>query len=346
MTSLAEAERRDLIADVRFDGERMYVLLHDGREISVPLWWYPRLQRATPEQRRNWEILPFGDALHWPDIDEDLDVHGFLIGAKAPDAVPPPARTHKIAIASIRLTAGAMRRLANDEFQAVCVLGSALNDLGLLKRAMWASRIPETTGTERNIGCSQFLFFARLHLSKINEILVVIDQIWRNLAVENESKLENDAKKSLKELMIHKKDNKSMAYIVRNEFEFHFPMRHLRKVGLLHEFVNSDTLTMYLNKMQLNSFYFGSNIILTNYLLAAVGYTTDEDGLKQFIEQIGEEGLSLDSNSFVENLLLEIFIKIDSEYEPLEWTTDNFDVDDIDKLYLPFFIDPDSINAQ
>jgi hypothetical protein len=89
MTSLAEPERTERITDVRFDDERMYVLLQDGREIAVPLWWYPRLLRATPEQRNNWAILPFGDALHWPDIDEDLDVHGFLIGAKAPDARPP-----------------------------------------------------------------------------------------------------------------------------------------------------------------------------------------------------------------------------------------------------------------
>jgi hypothetical protein len=49
----------------------------------------PRLLRATPEQRDNWQILPFGDVLHWPDLDEDLDVQGFLIGAKAPGATPP-----------------------------------------------------------------------------------------------------------------------------------------------------------------------------------------------------------------------------------------------------------------
>ncbi len=52
---LAEADERNLIADVRFDDRRMYVLLQDGREISVPLWWYPLLLRATPEQRNNWE---------------------------------------------------------------------------------------------------------------------------------------------------------------------------------------------------------------------------------------------------------------------------------------------------
>jgi hypothetical protein len=67
----------------------MHVLLRDGREISVPLWWYPSLLKATPEQREKWEITPFGDALHWEEIDEDLDVQGFLIGAKAPDAKAP-----------------------------------------------------------------------------------------------------------------------------------------------------------------------------------------------------------------------------------------------------------------
>jgi hypothetical protein len=86
MTSFAEADASNRIADVRFDDRRMYVLLQDGREIAVPLWWYPRLLHAPPEQRNHWEILPFGDVLHWPEIDEDLDVHGFLIGAKAPGA--------------------------------------------------------------------------------------------------------------------------------------------------------------------------------------------------------------------------------------------------------------------
>jgi hypothetical protein len=77
------------IETVRFERERMHVRLRDGREISVPLWWYPRLLHATPAQRANWEILPFGDALHWPEIDEDLDVEGFLTGLKAPGTKQP-----------------------------------------------------------------------------------------------------------------------------------------------------------------------------------------------------------------------------------------------------------------
>ena len=77
------------IDSVRFSELEMHVRLSDGRAVSVPLWWYPRLQNATPRQRDAWEILPFGDALHWDEIDEDLDVIGFLKGAKAPGAKPP-----------------------------------------------------------------------------------------------------------------------------------------------------------------------------------------------------------------------------------------------------------------
>ena len=63
------------------------VTLRDGRRITTPLWWYPRLLDATPEQRANCELSPFG--VHWPEIDEDLSVAGMLRGAKAPGAREP-----------------------------------------------------------------------------------------------------------------------------------------------------------------------------------------------------------------------------------------------------------------
>jgi hypothetical protein len=87
MNSAAEAEYHHQIADVRFDRERMHVLLQDGREISVPLWWYPRLLKATPAQRAAFEIGRFG--IHWEEIDEDIELAGLLVGAKAPDAKAP-----------------------------------------------------------------------------------------------------------------------------------------------------------------------------------------------------------------------------------------------------------------
>jgi hypothetical protein len=60
------------------------VFLKDGRRISVPLWWLPRLLEATPAQRAAWRVMPFGDALEWQEIDEHVSVKGLLRGKPAP----------------------------------------------------------------------------------------------------------------------------------------------------------------------------------------------------------------------------------------------------------------------
>jgi len=73
--------------DVRVTDDELIVALKDGRTISVPLAWYPRLLHATPEQRARWEFLGDGEGIHWPDIDEDLSIGGLLRGTPA----PPPA---------------------------------------------------------------------------------------------------------------------------------------------------------------------------------------------------------------------------------------------------------------
>jgi hypothetical protein len=65
----------------------LIVTLANGQKVITPLWWYPRLLDATPAQRANFELSPFG--VHWPDIDEDLSVAGMLVGSKAPDARQP-----------------------------------------------------------------------------------------------------------------------------------------------------------------------------------------------------------------------------------------------------------------
>lgn len=54
--------------------------LMDGRTITAPLVWFPRLSQANKQQRDNWELLGDGDGIHWPDIDEDLSVSGLLAG--------------------------------------------------------------------------------------------------------------------------------------------------------------------------------------------------------------------------------------------------------------------------
>ncbi len=70
--------------DVRCTDDALVVDLLDGRTISVPLAWYPRLLAATPEQRSNWALCGGGFGIHWPDLDEDLSTDGLLRGAPAP----------------------------------------------------------------------------------------------------------------------------------------------------------------------------------------------------------------------------------------------------------------------
>ena len=64
------------------DEDSLFCELQDGRVISVPLAWYPRLFNAVPQQRAHYEITIDGYGIHWPDLDEDLSVKGFLAGAR------------------------------------------------------------------------------------------------------------------------------------------------------------------------------------------------------------------------------------------------------------------------
>ena len=72
------------VKKVRFTRDALSVNLLDGRTITVPLAWYPRLLHATSKQRANWRICGGGYGIHWPDIDEDLSTEGLLRGAPAP----------------------------------------------------------------------------------------------------------------------------------------------------------------------------------------------------------------------------------------------------------------------
>lgn len=72
------------VADVETTEDDLIVRLMDGRTISVPLAWYPRLLHATEDQRKNWQIAGAGYGIHWDDIDEDLSTEGLLRGAPAP----------------------------------------------------------------------------------------------------------------------------------------------------------------------------------------------------------------------------------------------------------------------
>ena len=78
------------VRDVRVNDDTLTVDLMDGRTISVPLVWYPRLLDATPQQRSNWQTSGAGYGIHWPDVDEDLSTEGLLRGAPAPRAPATP----------------------------------------------------------------------------------------------------------------------------------------------------------------------------------------------------------------------------------------------------------------
>jgi hypothetical protein len=83
-TLALQADER--VAGVDVTEDTLSVSLMDGRTISVPLVWFPRLLNATPAQRQNWQIAGGGYGIHWPDIDEDLNTEGLLRGAPAPKA--------------------------------------------------------------------------------------------------------------------------------------------------------------------------------------------------------------------------------------------------------------------
>ena len=79
-SSRVDGPPTDFAQTIRVTDERLIVELTDGREISVPLIWYPRLAHGRPEERAHWELIGRGHGIHWPDLDEDLSVEGILAG--------------------------------------------------------------------------------------------------------------------------------------------------------------------------------------------------------------------------------------------------------------------------
>jgi hypothetical protein len=76
------------VTAVKFTKDTLSVGLRDGRTITVPLTWYPRLLNATTAQRKNWRVAGGGYGIHWPEVDEDLSTEGLLRGAPAPRSAP------------------------------------------------------------------------------------------------------------------------------------------------------------------------------------------------------------------------------------------------------------------
>jgi hypothetical protein len=80
MTILAVEMDIPYAENIMVTADTLTVDLSDGRTISVPLAWYPRLMHATPKELKNWRLIGKGQEVHWEDIDEDISIEGLLIG--------------------------------------------------------------------------------------------------------------------------------------------------------------------------------------------------------------------------------------------------------------------------
>ncbi|MCC5807025.1 MAG: DUF2442 domain-containing protein [Opitutales bacterium] len=78
--NILTVEREAFAQSVGFTEDSMVVYLVDGRSVSVPLAWYPRLSSGTKEEREDYELIGDGEGIHWPGLDEDISVEGIIAG--------------------------------------------------------------------------------------------------------------------------------------------------------------------------------------------------------------------------------------------------------------------------
>jgi len=76
--NISPKKNEAMASEVWFDSHLMHIRLLDGREINVPIEWFPKLRDATEEQRKNWRLIGKGVGIHWEDIDEDISMAGLL----------------------------------------------------------------------------------------------------------------------------------------------------------------------------------------------------------------------------------------------------------------------------
>jgi hypothetical protein len=76
-------EKEPLAASIEVTNDALTIHLTDGRTLTVPLHWYPRLNHASVEERNHWQLLGDGYAIEWPDLDEHIGVEGLLAGRRS-----------------------------------------------------------------------------------------------------------------------------------------------------------------------------------------------------------------------------------------------------------------------
>jgi hypothetical protein len=80
MNTLIDEPRLAAGEDVRVTADTLFVELSDGRTITAPLAWFPRLQHGTAKERNHWRFIGRGEGIHWPGLDEDISVKGLVLG--------------------------------------------------------------------------------------------------------------------------------------------------------------------------------------------------------------------------------------------------------------------------
>ena len=76
--SILTFNKSTIASNIWFDYLKMYILLEDGRELNIPIDWFPSLREATRQQRENWRFIGDGEGIHWEDLDEDILIEGLL----------------------------------------------------------------------------------------------------------------------------------------------------------------------------------------------------------------------------------------------------------------------------
>lgn len=106
MTTSSLATEPAVAKAIKISDRALTVELRDGRSVSVPLDWYPRLAEGRPSERRRWEMIGPGLGIHWPDLDEDISVEGLLLGRRSGESA-----------ASLQRWRAARRRPANKRME-------------------------------------------------------------------------------------------------------------------------------------------------------------------------------------------------------------------------------------
>ncbi|MDI6695745.1 MAG: DUF2442 domain-containing protein [Anaerolineales bacterium] len=88
MNTLVIEIRQARAQNVRVSEDELVVELEDGRTLSVPLAWYPRLLNGTPAERQHWRMIGDGEGIHWSDLDEDISIEQLLLGIPSGESQP------------------------------------------------------------------------------------------------------------------------------------------------------------------------------------------------------------------------------------------------------------------